>query len=215
MKCRFSNPNVDGCNKHVLRAFNQVMDERIGTYLLTTGAECNENCPEFVKKNITKADYFEWLRKIVLTSDEQMAKEASKFLDIVLNGRLYGYAASDWKDIKGLVDEVAKEAAAFNGKKFDAELFNQESADDIVIVMIEGTPTDDELQIVYNLVHEFNADLDFACKNYDVTFSIIGHVKIKTDDPSTIRRRVEKIQLTGHPYLENIHVEVDNIQVIK
>lgn len=139
-----------------------------------------EPVPE-LKSTITLDGYEKWTQELdrrmadydTATSEEQERLETvqrelvNAELKRVLNGRKMEYISADWKDIDGLISGIL--GSEFNLQHATRKAFepfyeiakgSHGGSDDYVVIAIEGKATEDELDIVYDLVHNLGAELE-------------------------------------------------------
>lgn len=125
---------------------------------------------------ITLKEYGDWCTKtidpIFARSEDEFAKdpddEAKPFIDAklkeVLAGRKMEYLSTDWKDVGGIIEDIldSKFDLRHASKKlfspFEEVEYGHGGSDDYVLIAIDGKATDDELDVVFDLVHNLGAD---------------------------------------------------------
>lgn len=117
-------------------------------------------------------EYKKWGNEVLAPLLSRVNKEgykpvqdtASKKLTEVLNSRKLTYIGADWKDFSGLIDDILDSTfdLRHSAKKLYEPFAEVEGghggSDDYVLIAIEGEATQDELDIIFDLVHNLGAE---------------------------------------------------------
>jgi len=119
--------------------------------------------------SITLEEYRKWVETNMPDGEEagtdDQAKLVNEKLVEVLGGRDVEYTAADWKDVTGLLEDVLN--SKFNFHTSDYKIFEPfyevegggGGSDDYVLIAISPKATQEELEVVYDLMHNFGAEL--------------------------------------------------------
>lgn len=125
---------------------------------------------------LTLDDYRKWCDEVLdpalkASTDETIDVTvilASEKLKEVLAGRDFTYISADWKDVDGFIEDILDTKFDLrNSSKKVYDLFTEAEhggSDDYVLIAVQGVVTDDELDIVFDLVHNLGAELTAPLK---------------------------------------------------
>lgn len=130
--------------------------------------------------SITRAEYENWLKSITLplpVSEDSINAVFNKKYKEIIGDRKVRIAAADWKDWKSLIETIVENVNKdFGGKVPEVYQSAQSFNDDNIFILSDKPMTDDELDIIVDIV--FNQGADIADDvNLDDTDGHNGHGK--------------------------------------